>query len=60
MLKVNKITQELTQRLTSIGAAVQTTVGIASDSSAPVSIDQLAEKQATVVDDGEFSKIMGK
>lgn len=60
MLKVNKITQELTQRLTSIGAAVQTTVGIATDSSAPVSIDQLAEQQATVVDDSEFSKIMGK
>ena len=60
MLKVNKITEDLTRRLTSIGAAVQTTVGIATDSSAPVSIDQLAEQQATVVDDGEFSKIMGK
>lgn len=60
MLKVNKITQELTQRLTSIGAAVQTTVGIATDSSAPVSIDQLTEQQSAVVDDGEFAKIMGK
>ena len=60
LLKVNKITQELTQRLTSIGAAVQSTVGIATDSSAPVSIDQLAEQQSTVVDDGEFSKIMGQ
>jgi len=60
MLKVNKITDELTQRLTSIGAAVQSTVGIATDTSAPVSLDQLAEQQATVVDDGEFSKIMGQ
>jgi hypothetical protein len=60
MLKVNKITEDLTKRLTSIGAAVQSTVGIATDSSAPVSIDQLAEKQAAVVDDGEFSKIMGQ
>lgn len=60
MLKVNKITDELTKRLTSIGAAVQSTVGIATDSSAPVSIDQLAEQQSTVVDDGEFSKIMGQ
>jgi hypothetical protein len=60
MLKVNKITDELTRRLTSIGAAVQSTVGIATDASAPISIDQLAEQQATVVDDGEFSKIMGQ
>lgn len=60
MLKVNKITDELTKRLTSIGAAVQSTVGIATDASAPISIDQLAEQQATVVDDGEFSKIMGQ
>lgn len=60
MLKVNKITEDLTKRLTSIGAAVQSTVGIATDASAPVSIDQLAAQQATVVDDGEFAKIMGK
>lgn len=60
MLKVNKITEDLTKRLTSIGAAVQSTVGIATDASAPISIDQLAEQQAAVVDDGEFSKIMGK
>lgn len=60
MLKVNKITEELTQRLTSIGAAVQSTVGIATDASAPISIDQLAEQQATVVDEGEFAKIMGE
>lgn len=60
LLKVNKITEDLTRRLTSIGAAVQSTVGIATDSSAPVSIDQLADQQATVVDDGEFSKIMGQ
>lgn len=60
MLKVNKITEDLTKRLTSIGAAVQSTIGIATDASAPVSIDQLAAQQATVVDDGEFAKIMGK
>ena len=59
MLKVNKITDELTRRLSSIGAAVQTTAGIAADSSAPISIDQLAEQQATAVDEGEFAKIMG-
>jgi hypothetical protein len=60
MLKVNKITEDLTKRLTSIGAAVQSTVGIATDTSAPVSIDQLATQQATAIDEGEFSKIMGK
>jgi hypothetical protein len=60
MLKVNKITDELTQRLTSIGAAIQSTVGIATDASAPVSIDQLTEQQAAVIDDSEFKKIMGE
>ncbi len=60
MLKVNKITDELTKRLTSLGAAIQSTVGIATDASAPISIDQLTEQQSTVVDDSEFKKIMGQ
>ncbi len=60
MLKVNKITDELTQRLSSIGAALQSTIGIAADASAPISIDQLTEQQATVVDDSEFTKIMAE
>lgn len=59
-LKIATITDDLTKRLSSIGAAVQSTVGLAADSSAPINIDQFVTQQAGEVDEDEFAKIMAQ
>ena len=58
-LKISKITDELSVRLASIGGAIQATVGITTDASAPISLDSLVKQQAGEVDSDEFAKIMG-
>jgi hypothetical protein len=60
VLKVQKITDELTTRLVSIKSVLQATIGTVNESSAPVSLDQLTAQAGTVVDNSEFDKIMGK
>lgn len=59
ILKVNKISDELTQRLLNMKAALQSTISVASDTSAIVSIDQLTQSASAGVDAQEFEKIMG-
>ena len=58
ILKVQKITKDLTDRLISIKSALQSTISVAGDASSVVSLDQIAASAATVADDGEFDKIM--
>lgn len=60
MLKVNKITNELTDRLVSMKAVLQTSIIPASDSKAIISLDTLVEQSAAAPDDSAFDKIMGK
>lgn len=60
ILKVQKITSELTDRLASIGAVIRTTSAIATESTATVSLDQLAASSVATVDESEFQAIMGK
>ncbi len=60
MLKVQKLTNDLTLRLASIKGSLQATIGTVSETSGPISLDQLAEQSAGVVDDAEFSAIMGQ
>lgn len=59
ILKVQKITDELTDRLVSIKAVLQATISTASESTGTISLEQLATEAGTVVDEGEFDKIMG-
>jgi hypothetical protein len=59
MLKVNKLTGDLTKQLASISGSLQATIGTISETSGPISLDQLAEQSAGVVDDSEFNAIMG-
>lgn len=60
MLKVQKLTDELTTRLTSIKSVLQATVAIASEPPDMLTLDGLAASKATVVDDADFQKVMGQ
>jgi predicted nucleic acid-binding Zn-ribbon protein len=60
MLKVQKLTEELTTKLSSIKGVLQATINTASETSGPVTLDQLAEQSVGTVDDTEFNAIMGK
>ncbi len=60
LLKVQQITDDLTKRFASIKAVLQTTVAVAGESTATVTLDQLAAQQVTTVDDSEFNAIMAK
>lgn len=60
ILKVQKITDDLTERLASIGAVIRTTSAIATESTATVSLDQLAASSVATVDESEFEAIMAK
>jgi hypothetical protein len=60
MLKVQKITDDLSKQLVNIGSTLQATIGVASESTGTITLDQLQAETATAVDEGEFSKIMGK
>lgn len=60
MLKVQKITDDLTNRLVSMKGVLQATISTASDTSSGVmTLDQLVEKSTPTVSDTEFDKIMG-
>jgi hypothetical protein len=60
MLKIQKITDDLTKRLVSIKEVLKVTLNTASESTGTVSLEQLAAQQATTVDENEFKKIMGQ
>lgn len=58
-LKVQKITDDLSKQLASIGSTLQATIGVASESTGVITLDQLKTESASTVDDSEFKKIMG-
>lgn len=58
-LKVQKITSDLSQQLSTIGATLRATISTASESTGTITLDQLKAESATTVDDAEFNKIMG-
>ena len=58
ILKVQKITDDLTTRLVSIKEVLKVTLNTASETTGTISLEQLAAQQATTVDDAEFNKIM--
>lgn len=59
-LKVQKITDDLSKQLVNIGSTLQATIGVASESTGTITLDQLKAESATTVDESEFNKIMGK
>jgi hypothetical protein len=59
MLKVQKITDDLTTRLASIKSVLRTTLNTATETTGIITLDQLAAETATTVDESEFQKIMG-
>ena len=60
MLKVEKLTDDLTSKLASIKGVLQATISTASETSGPITLDQLAEQSVGTVDEAEFNAIMGK
>lgn len=60
ILKVQKITDELTDRLASIGAVIRSSSAIATETSTTISLDQLAASNVGTVDEAEFKAIMDK
>jgi len=60
MLKVQKLTDDLTGKLASIKGVLQATINTASETSGPITLDQLAEQSVGAVDDAEFNAIMGQ
>jgi hypothetical protein len=60
MLKVEKLTEDLTAKLASIKGVLKATIDTASETTGPVTLDQLAEQSVGAVDDAEFNAIMGK
>lgn len=58
-LKVQKITTDLSQQLSTIGATLRATISTASESTGTITLDQLKAESATTVDETEFNKIMG-
>lgn len=59
MLKVEKITADLSKQLVNIGATLKATINTASESTGTITLDQLKAESATTVDESEFRKIMG-
>ncbi len=60
MLKVEKLTDDLTSKLASIKGVLQATISTASETSGPITLDQLAEQSVGTVDEAEFNAIMGQ
>jgi hypothetical protein len=61
MLKVQQITDELKDNLVAMKGAIETSVvGVASAETGSMSLEDLAVKSDTAVDEKEFNKIMGK
>ena len=50
----------MTARLASIKGVLQATINTATETSGPMTLDQLAEQSVGTVDDTEFNAIMGK
>jgi hypothetical protein len=59
MLKVQKITDDLTNRLVSMKGVLQATISSATETASVISLDQLAAEATPTVSDAEFDKIMG-
>jgi chromosome segregation ATPase len=59
ILKVQKLTDDLTSRLVSMKGVLQATVNTAAETTGVISLDQLAAETPATVDDAEFQKIMG-
>jgi hypothetical protein len=59
MLKVQKITDELTNRLVGMKSVLQATISGATETKGVISLDQLAAEATPTVSDAEFDKIMG-
>jgi len=61
LLKVQNLTNDLTDRLVAMKSALQTTVATAKESNGTVSLDQLtADTGAAAPSDADFDKIIGK
>ena len=59
MLKVQKITNDLTDRLVSMKGVLQATISSATETTGIISLDQLTAEAAPAVSEEEFDKIMG-
>jgi len=60
MLKVQQITDDLKNNLVAMKGVIETSVvGAASSNTGAISLDDLAAKSASTVNDNEFNKIMG-
>jgi len=60
MLKVQKLTDDLTNKLVSMKSVLQATVASATETTGVISLDQLTRDSASTIDDKEFDKIMGQ
>jgi len=60
MLKVQKLTDDLTNKLVSMKSVLQATVASATETTGVISLDQLTKDSASTIDDKEFDKIMGQ
>jgi hypothetical protein len=60
LLKVQKLTDELKDRLVSMKGALQGVVNTASERGGVISLDQIVAESAPVVDTSEFDKVLGK
>ncbi len=60
ILKVQKLTDDLTSKLASIKGVLQATINTASETSGPITLEQLSEQSVGVVDEAEFNAIMGQ
>jgi len=58
MLKVQKITDELTARLVGMKGMLEATISTASETSGMITLDQLAAESTAVVSDAEFDSVM--
>ena len=60
LLKVQKLTDELQDRLVSMRGALQATVETASESGSLVTLNELEAESAAAVSDEDFQKVMSK
>ncbi|MCY2928208.1 MAG: hypothetical protein NTV86_01695 [Planctomycetota bacterium] len=59
MLKVQKLTADLTERLVSMKGALQATLSTATEATGVISLEQLAREETVFTDSSAFDKIMG-
>lgn len=58
MIKIDKINEELTNKLVGIRGAVESMVGISTKTEGIITLNDLAKDQETKIDESEFKKIM--